>query len=314
MSKEWYAGEIRDTLKRASLVSKYGLFGFPPAILSVAITGGLHGKKANPNLPVTIEEQVQQTVDAYNAGAVMVHIHTRDPQNPDVMSNDPESYMEINARIREKCPDIIINNTMVGVRNFPIEGKVSPPMQTSLTARPEVSSLDVMATPGYNNINGMTLSDLENHLKNFDEYGIKPELECFSLGDLKNVEYAIKKGLLKPPYWIQILYNGFGNTPPVLEYLQLAEKIIPDESLMSIIGIGAAQNVFMAYGLLMGHHVRVGLEDNVYYSKGELAKSNAQMVERAVRVARDLGRPLATPAQAREMMGLGAPREYTFKK
>ena len=309
--KEWYVGEIRKALTRPNLIGRYGLEAFPPAILSCAITGGFHGKSANPNLPVFIEEQVQQTVDAYNAGAVVVHIHTRDPQNPDQMDRTVESYREINARIRERCPDIIINNTYIGMRNYPVDGTASPPMSTSLKARPEVASLDVSAQLQLNSIAAMNLSDLEAHLKAFDEYGIKPEMECFSLADLKNVQYAIAKGLLKPPYWIQIIYGGFG-AQPSLESLQLAEKLVPDESLLSIIGIGAAQTAFLAYGLLMGHHVRVGLEDNVYYSKGVLAESNAQLVERAVRIARDLGRPLATPAQAREIMGLGAPREYTF--
>ena len=115
-----------------------------PLVLSVAITGGMHTKKANPNLPELIDEQVQQVYDAYNAGAVLVHIHTRDPENPAQMSMDPNTYMEINARIREKCPDIIINNTAICGRNIvPEQGIVTPTKDSLLDTYAEVSSVDI---------------------------------------------------------------------------------------------------------------------------------------------------------------------------
>ena len=312
MAQEWYLGEVRDVLKRAEKLGKYGLYDFPPAVLSVAITGGMHTKKANPNLPELIDEQVQQVYDAYNAGAVLVHIHTRDPENPAQMSMDPNTYIEINARIREKCPDIIINNTFVGARMFFKEKAAAPVWQVSAPAMPEVASLDLCRlTYDQCFIFAQTWPDTVDNLKLLDQYGAKPELELFDLGDIQYLQKMVKAGLVKAPYWIQLIMNGNGVTP-CLESIQYAEKMLPEDSMLSILGIGGVQTPMAAAALIMGHHVRTGMEDNVYYAKGELAASNAQLVERIVRIARDLGRPLATPAQAREMMGLGAPRAYTF--
>ena len=312
MSKEWYVGEIRDTVKRAEKMSKYGLHGFAPAILSVAITGGMHSKNANPNLPESIDEQVQQVYDAYNAGAVMVHIHARRRDALSEMSFDTNDYKEINARVREKCPDIIINNTFVGARMFH-KGKAADQLwQVSGPARPEVASLDICRNlydfiPDC--VYAQTLGDCRSNIEMLDQYGCKPEVECFDLGDIQFLNKMIQYGMLKTPYWVQMIFNSSGITP-CLETLMMAEKLLPADAMMGIIGIGAVQTPLAAASMILGHHVRTGLEDNVYYSKGVLAESNAQLVERTVRIARDLGRPLATPAQAREMMGLGEPRQY----
>ena len=315
MAKEWYLGEVRDTVKRAEKMSKYGLYGMPPAILSCAITGGMHTKSVNPNLPEMIDEQVQQVYDAYNAGAVLVHIHTRDPKDPSQMSMDPNTYMEINARVREKCPDIIVNNTFVGARMFFKEKEAAPVWQVSAPAMPEVASLDMcrLTYPGMDQafVFAQTWPDALDNLELLEKYGCKPEIECFDLGDVKFINHLMRAGKLKSPHWIQMIFNGNGITP-CMESLMYAERILPEDCLMGVLGIGAVQTPLAAAALILGHHVRTGMEDNVYYAKGELATSNAQLVERTVRVARDLGRPLATPAQAREMMGLGAPRAYTY--
>lgn len=312
MSKEWYVGEIRDTVKRAEKMSKYGLHGFTPAILSVAITGGMHSKNANPNLPESIDEQVQQVYDAYNAGAVMVHIHARRRDALSEMSFDTNDYKEINARVREKCPDIIINNTFVGARMFYKDKAADQLWQVSAPARPEVASLDICRNlydfmPDI--VYAQTLGDCRSNIEMLDKYGCKPEVECFDLGDIQFLNKMIQYGMLKAPYWVQMIFNSSGITP-CLETLMMAEKLLPADAMMGIIGIGAVQTPLAAASMILGHHVRTGLEDNVYYSKGVLAESNAQLVERTVRIARDLGRPLATPAQAREMMGLGEPRQY----
>ncbi|MGM9607127.1 MAG: 3-keto-5-aminohexanoate cleavage protein [Oscillospiraceae bacterium] len=314
MSKEWYVGEIRDTVKRAEKMSKYGLHGFTPAILSVAITGGMHSKNANPNLPESIDEQVQQVYDAYNAGAVMVHIHARRRDALSEMSFDTNDYMEINARVRKKCPDIIINNTFVGARMFYKDKAADQLWQVSAPARPEVASLDICRNlydfmPDI--VYAQTLGDCRSNIEMLDKYGCKPEVECFDLGDIQFLNKMIQYGMLKAPYWVQMIFNSSGITP-CLETLMMAEKLLPADAMMGIIGIGAVQTPLAAASMILGHHVRTGLEDNVYYSKGVLAESNAQLVERTVRIARDLGRPLATPAQAREMMGLGEPRQYAL--
>lgn len=312
VNKEWYLGEVRDTVHRAEKINKYGLSDFPPAILSVAITGGMHTKAKCPYLPETVDEQVQAVVDAYNAGAVLVHIHARDQQDTSKMCMTSDPFIEVNRRIREKCPDIIINNTFVGARMFYMEKESDPVWRVSAEARPEVASLDICRNlydflP--NVVFAQTMKDCKENIALLDQYGAKPEIECFDIGDIQFLNRMLQNGLLKDPYWVQLIMGGPGITP-TLECLQLAERLLPKNTLLSVIGIGAAQTPMAVASLLMGHHIRTGLEDNIYFKRGEMATSNAQLVERLVRIARDLDRPLATPAQAREMMGLGAPRQY----
>jgi 3-keto-5-aminohexanoate cleavage enzyme len=325
----YYVGDVRNLDNYVETLARRGLSQFPPLIISCAITGGAHGKETNPNLPVTIEEQVQSAYEAYNAGASLIHIHTRDPKtNYRTMSPDWESYAEVNARIREKCPDVIINNTYIGGRVIDTKFNVSPPMRTSAPALPEVSSLDLgtfstlMKMPVEQEdgtVKNTTISNtyLLNHpeaeecARIFLEKGIKAECELYSINDFKFIDHLIKSDLLEAPYWIQLLMGGNG-VQPCIDFIQLAAKLLPAESLLSIIGIGPCQTPIITAAMIMGHHVRVGLEDNVYFDAGELAKSNAQLVERAVMIAKAIGRPIATPAQAREMMGLNEPRQYKW--
>ena len=143
------------------------------------------------------------------------------------------------------------------------------------------------------------------------ENGIKPEFEMFDIADVKYLNRLRKEGVVQGPCWVSMLFNGNG-TIPTPDMMLAATRVLPDDALLNVIGIGAAQFPMLAMGIILGHHVRVGLEDNVFYGPRQLAESNAQMVERVVRLARDLGRQVATPRQAREMMGLGEPRQYAF--
>ena len=131
----------------------------------------------------------------------------------------------------------------------------------------------------------------------------------FSLNDVKYIGTLLKEDAIEEPYWFQMLFGGSG-VYPCAEMMMLAAKLLPEKSLFSVIGVGACQSAMITLAIALGHHVRVGLEDNLFYGPHDLAKSNAQFVERVVRIAKELGRPIATPAQAREMMGLGAPRSY----
>ncbi len=322
--------DYTDTKLYAKEIQRYGLSKMPPLIITCAITGSNQGKEANPNLPETKEEQVQQAYDAYNAGAAMVHIHCRDEKNTAATSYVPADYLAVNTMIREKCPDLIINNTCTGVhlvdmnRNF-----ISPQMTFSVPAKPEVSSIDITcaavtqvlkARPGVEGrekdiVNNLATvispDDCQKITRMMEDADIKPEWEVFSLEDLKLLNAMIDQGITKQEvHWIQALFGGFGSYPTIDNMIHIS-RMLPENAMMSVIGIGAAQNAMMTAGILMGHHIRVGLEDNIYYGPGELAKSNAQLVERAVMIARALGREIATPAQAREMMGLSAqPRQY----
>lgn len=308
--------DYRDTLSHVRMVSRYGLSKMPPLIISCAITGGVHGKAANPNLPETPEEQAQQAYDAYCAGASVIHIHARDTKDPSKMTTNMEDYQKVNALIRQRCPDVIINNTCGGVRYITKpDGEhyhVSPMQHLSVPAMPEIATIDItcMANRLRGNITFMAYNDLEAIVDELHENGIKAEFECWKPDDFKYLTYLQGKGKLDDPYLVQMLFGGNG-TFPLPEELLLTARIMPENGMLSVIGIGACQTAMVTQGILMGHHVRVGMEDNVYYGYRQLAQDNAQFVRRIVRLANELGRPVATPAQAREMMGLSAqPRAY----
>ncbi|MBS5650582.1 MAG: 3-keto-5-aminohexanoate cleavage protein [Clostridiales bacterium] len=327
--KEYLVGDVRDSVRYIENMSRGGLSKLPPLIITCAITGGLHGKEANPNLPEAPEEQVREAYDAYNAGASMVHIHRRNPENPMQMSWKWEEFAEINTMVRAKCPDLIINNTCLGGRMLNEEtGTIGDRMLASIPAKPEVASLDIHCfcedmpmkarkAPLFGRDEDAILKfhysispDTAKYVAQLmDEQGIKPEFEMFDIADVKYLNRLAKDGTAKTPYWVSMLFNGNG-TIPTPDMMLAATRALPDNSLLNVIGIGAAQFPMLAMAMILGHHVRVGLEDNVFYAPRELAQGNGQMVERVVRLARELGRPIATPEQARKMMGLGAPRAY----
>lgn len=280
-------------------------------------------------MPEAPEEQVREAYDAYNAGASMVHIHRRNPENPMQMSWKWEEFAEINTMVRAKCPDLIINNTCLGGRMLNEEtGTIGDRMLASIPAKPEVASLDIHCfcedmpmkarkAPLFGRDEDAILKfhysispDTAKYVAQLmDEQGIKPEFEMFDIADVKYLNRLAKDGTAKTPYWVSMLFNGNG-TIPTPDMMLAATRALPDNSLLNVIGIGAAQFPMLAMAMILGHHVRVGLEDNVFYAPRELAQGNGQMVERVVRLARELGRPIATPEQARKMMGLGAPRAY----
>ena len=321
--------DYRDLMTYSDQVKKYGLTKMAPLIITCSITGGQLGKEANPNLPETPQEQAQSTYDAYNAGASLVHVHRRQPENPALDSKKAEEYLEVNRLIRERCPEIIINNTCIGGRLIDtVNMTTSELLHASPAARPEVASIDITSTSQRMNLGARTKEmggereayqkhfDLINNdedivelLKEFDEYGVNPEWEMYNLTDIKRLRGIIDKGVVKGPHWCMMLFGGNGVFPNY-DAMALAMKMLPPDAIFSTINIGGAHNAMMTQSIIMGNHVRVGLEDVTYYAPHQLVSSNAQLVERAVRIAKELGRPIATPAQAREMLGLGEPRQY----
>ena len=317
---------------------------WPPVIISCAITGGLHGKEANPNLPESPEEQAESTYGAYKAGCTLVHIHSRDPKtNYATGTNDPADFYKSNQLVREKCPDIIINDTG-GPMLVCDDEEV---MNKDFAARkPEVASLDVggiflrgkrkkragvggkIEDKMLGKTGGVAVSadeDVEFEMfmplgfsrteklaRSMRANGVKPELEVFSSQSWWFIDNLIAQDLVDPPYWCQLVFGQEGacSPPDPMSAMEMIANM-PPKSLFSTIGIGPLQLPITMVGLIMGGHIRVGFEDNVYYRRGELAKSNAQLVERSVRIAHELNREIATPAQAREMLGLSAtPRQY----
>lgn len=319
--------EMWDPTDQQGWVRRVQSHSLPPMVIAVAITGGAHGKEINPNHPETPEEQAAQTQECYELGATLVHVHVRDPQNWSLTASRPEQYRAVNALIREKCPEIIINNTTGGGMGAQSEEARLAPTK----ANPEVCSLDMgpLAVKGklkkrlppltgrpedieYDNaVTNVTYSETEKYARIMLEKGIKPELEVWHTGQYWLVNNLIEKGLVKPPYMIQFVMgfsSGANGTPKELIHLM---ECAPKPSVFSAIGIGYMQVPMVTVGIILGINVRTGMEDNVLYRKGELCTGNAQLVEKVVRMAREMGREIATPSQARQILGLSEkPSQY----
>ena len=288
----------------------------PPLIITVAITGGNAGKERNPNIPETIEEQVKSTYEAYNAGASSVHIHARDETGAET-STDPLRYLELNRRIREMCPDIIIGNTTGaspwGPREEAVKILDAQPEMCSLNMGPfVVNTLQKKREPPLkgrphdiqrDDVLLATWKDIERIAKIALERDIKPELEIYNASMFWNVQMLIRENLIKKPYWMELIFARGFEFPTPSGLVDMVDRVPPD-SMWSVIAVGPHQLPLTTMAILMGGHVRVGFEDNLFYRKGELVKSNAQLVERVVRIAKELERKIATPAQAREMLGI----------
>ena len=298
---------------------------FPPLVICCAITGGIQGKEANPNLPETPEEQAKQTYEAYKAGASMVHAHVRDPKKWYDCSGDANQYRKVNGGIREKCPDIIINNTTGGGPGMTPQERLCV-----LDANPEVATLNMgpdvfkmtlkerkapLPSPRpERKIEGCTpidYAEVTMFAKRMKEKGVKPEMELYHPGLYWVVEDIMAQKLVDPPYLFQFVMGyqtSFYGTPQnVLSFI----NELPHNSVYQVAGLGPFQLPMTVLSIILGGHVRVGLEDNIYYEKGQLMKSNAEAVERIVRIARDMNREIATPAQARQIFGLSPkPSKY----
>jgi 3-keto-5-aminohexanoate cleavage enzyme len=298
--------------------------GFPPVIVCCAITGGAHGKEASEYLPETAEEQAEQADQAYRAGASMVHVHARKPDCLWATSGNPEDYRRVNALIRERCPDVIISNTTGGGPNMTDDERMA-----AIYANPEVCSLDVCQAAfqpvmrerpaplphphpamSLDVIMGMTNATAARFAKAMYERGIKPEIELMT-SFTNQALYLIERKLVDPPYMFQFVLGAPFSSPTSLAEMQMLAAALPTPSIFAGSGIGKFQIPVTVMSLLLGGHVRVGLEDNLYHSRGVKYKSNAQAVERIVRIARDIGREIATPSQARQMLGLNSqPSRY----
>lgn len=321
----WDYADPREYVRRVAR----GLQGFPPLIITVAITGAVQGKEANPNLPETPEEQAQATYEAWNAGASIVHVHARRPENMSMMSHETERYAEVNALIREKCSDVIINNTMAGDLIDTPDGHEHFAWG-SLYGNPEIVALDcgpmaykVKLAKRPEPLSGRdedielddlfvtTHKELEDLAREMKRLNIKPEFELYSSGQYTLLDHIIDQGLADKPYLVQwVLGAQNANYPTPWDLLHLMRGL-PQGSIFSVIGVGAFHLPLGALAIALGGHVRVGLEDNIYYRRGQKAKSNAQLVERVVRLATEMGRRIATPAEARKMLGLSeVPSQY----
>ena len=270
-----------------------------PVIVTAALTGGVHGKEANPNLPESPEEIGEAAAGAVEAGASVVHVHARKPNGE--RSFDTERFQAIDDEIRARVDDVVIQHSTGGtgapddVRHQPL--RTDPP--------PEMASLDMGPLNRYDHLTSENTRGLVNSLHDeMRSRNIKPELEVFNDGHLNEVHQLLARRDLADPVYATLIFGGGTLTRPSPRNLQHHVDDLPDGALFNTLGFGPHQLPMTTMALVLGGHVRVGLEDNVYYEKGELAESNAQLVERVVRIADELNRPVATPVQAREILGL----------
>lgn len=277
-------------------------------IITVATTGAFQGKESNPNLPEQPEEIAKAVYDSWNEGAAIVHIHARDKEGRP--TSDPDILREIDRLIREKNCDIIIQHSTAS-DYIP---RLAPDKRIrAIEMNPEMASLDItiprmITFGGKESIYITTLSEIEYGAKVMFERGIKPELEVFNPVLMEDVYYLIEKGLLKKPYWISFVMGMRRINRAYMSYspkllMQLVDTL-PNDSMFTVMGVGADELPATTQSILLGGHLRVGFEDNIYYRKGELAESNAQLVARAVRIGRELGCEIASPEEARKMLGI----------
>ena len=299
--------------------------GMPPLIICVACNGGIQGKEANEVIPETAEEIAESVRGAYEAGASMVHIHARNPKQLTEGARDTETWRDVLRKVRQACPEIIINAT-TGAG----PGMTMAERSACLAAGPEVASLNLAPDMSRFKLKErraplpfprpaleidecipFTYGQIHEFAAEMKKYGVKPELELYHPGCAWVVNYLIEHDLIEKPYWMQTVMGYQTGSYPTVENIIQMLKEFPDEALWLCSAIGPFQLPLTTLATLMGGHVRVGLEDNVYFSRGKKAKSNAELVLRAVRIAHELNRPVATSAQARSMLGLRAqPTKY----
>ena len=273
-------------------------------IITAAVTGAWPKKKDNPNVPMTPQEIADDVYDCWQAGAAIAHLHMRDDEGNGTMST--EKFRETLTILKEKYPDcdVVLNLTTSG--DLHADDKLRQAHVEEL--RPEMASYDCGSMNWLNS--GLFINSpafLEECGLHFQEWGVKPEIEAFDPGMIGNAAYYLKKGVLKAPLHFQMCMgcaNGIpGTTKNLVFMVETMNQLCPG-STWSAFGVGRSAMEILYAAVALGGHVRVGMEDNVLYSKGVLAESNRQFVERAARVIREFGNEVATPDDAREILGL----------
>lgn len=267
-----------------------------PLIITAALTGAETTKAHNPALPITPKEIAEEAYKCYKAGASIIHLHVRDEQGKPTQS--VETFKETIDLIKEKC-DVIIQISTGGAVGAPIEERMAP-----LALKPEMATL----TAGTVNFGNDVFFNSPQYIKAFaekmQEYEVKPEIEVFESGMIDNAIRLAKKGLIAEPMHFDFVLGVPGAMVGGIEELLYLSKRLPEGSTWSVAGIGRHELTLGTHAILMGGHVRVGFEDNIYFAKGELAQSNAQLVKRIADLAGILGREIADTSTARKILGL----------
>jgi 3-keto-5-aminohexanoate cleavage enzyme len=268
-------------------------------IITAAITGSRIMRDVAPYIPITPQEITDSAIEAWRAGASIVHIHVRDPETG-LGTQDIRKFSQVVDALRKET-DLILSLTTSGIpgRNLPIEDRLAP-----LKLKPELASFDA----GSINLgSGVFINDpafLDEAARMMKEAGVKPEVEIFDLGMIITTLRMRDQGKLSDPLHFQfVMGTPWGAPATPKSFLHLLEHI-PADATWSNIGIGRGHLPMATMALIMGGHIRVGMEDNIYLDKGVLAKSNAELVERVSLIARAYGRDIASPEEARGILGL----------
>lgn len=270
-----------------------------PCIISVAITGSVPRKKDNPAIPISVAEQIESTHQSFEAGATLVHLHVRDDAGNS--SSDPVRFAELQEGIRKHCPGMIVQFSTGG------RGRAMEQRGAMLDLRPDMASLATGSVNFPTTVYENPPDFVRALAKAMRDYHIKPEIEIFDLAMLYNTADLVKEGLLLAPVHVQFVF-GIKNALParkeILEF-QVAQlgKVLPGATWTAA-GIGRHQLEVNHWTLQLGGHCRTGLEDNVRWDKDTLAASNAQLVGRVAALCAQYGRAVATPQEARQLLGL----------
>jgi uncharacterized protein (DUF849 family) len=287
-------------------------------VVTCALTGGFDNADKNPALPVSPEQIARSALEAAAAGAAVVHIHVRDPKTTKP-SMALELYEETVQRIRAVNRDLILNlTTGAGGRFIPgADDPQKPATGTTLTTpairmrhveklKPEICTLDCGSMNFGPHVFINTPAHLADMAARAKTVGVKPEIEVFEMGHIELGKKLVTDGVIPSPPLFQLCLGISFGAPATPETMLAMRNNLPAGALWSAFGIGRAQFPFVAQSVLLGGHVRVGLEDNLYISRGKLAASNAALVERAVEIIRLIGGEIASPAEARQIFHIGA--------
>ena len=268
-------------------------------ILTVAPTGAWPSKEDTPYVPLQPKEIAEEVYACWKAGASIAHLHVRDDAGKSSMNFD--KFVEAVGLIRATDCDIVLNLTTSGQLGLEDEAR----MKHIKALKPELASYDC------GSMNWLHTSVFENSPRfleklgtTMQEYNIKPEIEIFDAGMVSNAIYYLKKGFLKAPLHFQFVLGAAGGMDATVENLVFLKSLLPPNCTWGALGIGKGHLPIMYAALALGGHVRVGMEDNILYSKGVLAKSNVEFVERTKRIVAELNKQIATPAEARAILGL----------
>jgi len=266
-------------------------------IITAAVCGAEVTRKQTPYIPLTPEEIADEACAAREAGASIVHIHVRDENGEP--TQDVKVFKRTVELIRAKCPDVIVQVSTGGAVGMSADERLQ-----SIYSNPEMATLDVGTTNFGNDIFVNDMPLIRHFAQKIEEMNIVPEFECFEVGHIYNALRVVKEGLIRSHLHFDFVLGVPGACPADIRNLVRMVDCIPANATWTVAGIGRHEFEMAAHAIAMGGHVRVGLEDNIYLSKGVLAKSNAELVEKVVRISEEMGRQIATPQETRILLGI----------